>query len=99
MRKFPPKFCGISTDGEEGLLSEEGLLRAALKQSLPIAFVTAKVAKLGAANRKLLEISAGSWTSILQLRNRCMCLLSAIFKDIQRHEYDKVFVLMPETVE
>ena len=87
------KFWGVSIDGEEGLL------RATLDRSLPIAFITAQVAQLGFANRKLLEVLAGSWTSILQLRKRCMCLLATIFEDIQRHEYEEVFSLSAETVE
>jgi hypothetical protein len=63
------KFCGISLDGSEGLL------RPQLERVLTIAFVTAKLARLGMENRKLLEILAGSWTAILQCRRRGMCLL------------------------
>lgn len=86
------KFWGVSLDGLEGLL------RPQLDRVLPIAFVTAKLAKLGMGNRKLLEILAGSWTAILQCRRRGMCLLEHIFKHIQEHDYDEVFELSPELV-
>ena len=86
------KFWGISLDGDAGVL------RPQLERVLPIAFVTAKLARLGFGNRKLLEILAGSWTAILQCRRRGMCLLEEIFQHIQAHDYDEIFELSPSLV-
>lgn len=83
------QFWGASLDGDAG----------ALEKSLPLAMVTSQVAKLGVANRKLLEVLAGSWVATLQCRRRGMCLLSSIFKDIQRYDYNVNFPLLPETVD
>ena len=87
-----PQFWGISIDGEEGIL------RPQVERVLPIAMLTAKVAKLGVANRKLLEVLAGSWISILAVRRRAMCLLSSIFHDIQDYDYDTIFTMRASTV-
>ena len=87
------QFWGASLDGEAGTL------RSQLEKSLPLAMVTSQVAKLGVANRKLLEVLAGSWVVTLQCRRRGMCLLSSIFKDIQRYDYNVNFPLLPETVD
>ena len=84
------KFWGTSLDGIAGIL------RPQLEQVLPIAFVTAKLARLGVGSRKLLESLAGSWTAILQCRSRGMCLLDHVFRHIQEHSYDEVFELSPE---
>lgn len=87
-----PQFWGISIDGEEGIL------RPQVERVLPIAMLTAKVARLGVANRKLLEVLAGSWISILSVRRRAMCLLSSIFNDIQDYDYDTIFTMRASTV-
>lgn len=86
------KFWGASINGDEGTI------RAQLERSLPIACITAQVARLGYGNRKLLEILAGAWTAILQCRKRGMCLLESIFQEVQRFDYGKDFVLTEETV-
>ena len=86
------KFWGISLDGESGIL------RAQVERVLPMTALTAKIAKLGYASRKLLEVVVGSWIAILQCRRRCMCLLSAVFEDIQSHEYDSTFRLQEQVV-
>ena len=87
------KFWGVSLRGVEGTL------RAQLEKVLPIALITSQVAQLGAANRKLLEILTGSWVAILQYRRRAMCLLEAVFTDIQRCDYGVAFKLSAETVD
>lgn len=87
-----PKFWGAAINGESGVI------RAQLERTLPIAMVTAKLCALGSSSRKLLEIVAGAWTSIVQFKKRAMCLLSAVFADIQAHDYNAVFKMSPETV-
>ena len=87
-----PQFWGIAIDGVEGIL------RPQIQRVLPIANLTAQVARLGVASRKLLEVLAGSWISILAARRRGMCLLGSIFEDIQRYDYSAVFPLAPATV-
>ncbi len=87
------KFWGASFQGDAGTM------RAQLEKVLPIALVTAQVARLGAANRKLLEILTGSWVAILQYRRRAMCLLDSLFADIQRFDYSTTFFLAAETVD
>ena len=84
---------GASVDGEAGLV------RAQLERSLPLAMLTAQVAKLGMASRKLLEVLAGAWTSVLQFRKRCMCLLEELFAEIQLYNYETVFNLQAKTVD
>ena len=86
-------FWGITLDGDSCLV------RTQLERTVPIAFVTAKVARLGCGSRKLLEMLAGAWISILQCRRRTMCLLSSIFSDIQAHPYGRSFRLAGETID
>lgn len=87
-----PEFWGIAIDGEDGIL------RPQIQRVLPIANLTAQVARLGLACRKLLEVLAGSWIAILAARRRGMCILSSIFADIQNHSYDEVFSMAPSTI-
>lgn len=86
------KFWGASLDGKRGTV------RAQLERVLPVSSLTSAVCRLGAADRKLLEILAGTWTSILQCRKRCMCLLGEVFTEIQLHEYGETFNLRAETI-
>ena len=86
-RERNPKFWGALVEGEAGLL------RAQLERTLPITNITMQLAKLGAGSRKLLEILAGAWISIMQFRRRCMCLMAAIFDEIQAHSYEEIFRL------
>ena len=86
-------FWGITLDGDSCQI------RSQLERTVPISFITGKVARLGSGNRKLLEMLAGAWISILQCRRRAMCLLSSIFKDIQLHPYGAPFRLSSETVD
>ena len=70
-----------------------------LEKVLPVAMITAQVARLGAANRKLLEVLCGSWVAILQCWRRAMCLLETVFSDIQEYDYGVTFALSPQTVD
>ena len=72
------KFWGVCIDGEKGLLMPQ------VERSLPIAFITAQVCRLGYADRKLLEVLSGAWVSMMQCRRRFMCLLQQVFYEIQR---------------
>ena len=87
------KFWGASLDGSAGTL------RMQLEKTVPIAMITSQVARLGVANRKLLEVLCGSWVAILQCRRRAMCLLETAFKDIQDYDYGVTFELSPTTVD
>lgn len=80
-----PQFWGISIDGASALV------RAQLDRVIPLAFISARIARAGAAPRHLLEVVAGAWTAIIQARKRCMCLLDTIFEEIQRYPYGQVF--------
>ena len=85
-----PQFWGISIEGTTGLI------RAQLDRVIPLRFLSARIARAGAASRHLLEVIAGSWTAILQARKRGMCLLETIFAEIQEHEYHEVFICSPQ---
>ena len=86
------KFWGISLDGRTGLV------RAQLDRAVPTAMLTAQVARMGHGERKLLEVLAGMWVSLLQLRRPAMCLLSQIFIAIQSADYGEVFKLTAAVV-
>lgn len=86
------KFWGIFCDGEDGLV------RPQVERALPVAMLTAQIARGGVGERKLLETLAGTWTAILQMRRRAMCLLEVIFSEIQRVDYNIPFVLSADCV-
>ncbi len=85
-------FWGMLLDGQTGLV------RAQLERVIPAAVLTARMARFGYGDRKLLETVAGMWTAILQLRRPCMCLLEAFFDQIQLHDYGEPFALPPELI-
>ena len=87
------QFWGSSFDGVAGTL------RMQLEKVIPIALITAQVARLGMANRKLLEVLCGSWVAILQCRRRAMCLIDSAFADIQSNDYHVNFHLAPATID
>lgn len=86
------KFWGILLDGESGII------RPQVERALPVAMLTAQVARGGVGERKLLETLAGTWTAILQMRRRSMCLLESFFSEIQKADYQVPFALSPECV-
>ena len=87
------KFWGAQISGTKGLI------RAQLERTIPICHITAQLCRLGVSNRKLLEVLAGSWVSILQFRRRGMCLLAEVFDVIQAHDYMETFPLPPVLVD
>ena len=86
------RFWGVSLEGKEGLL------RAQLERTVPLASLTMEVASLGVSTRKLLEVLLGSWVAIMQCRRRCMCLLFELFREVQEHTYEEVFQLAEASV-
>ena len=87
------KFWGASLDGEAGTI------RFQLEKLIPLAMLTAQIARLGWANRKLLEVVSGAWVAALQCRRRCMCLLDFLFDEIQHFDYDVNFPLSGSAVD
>ncbi len=86
------KFWGAQVNGTSGLV------RAQLERSVPVAFITSQLCRLGWSHRKLLEVIAGAWVSILQYRRRGMSVLENVFHDISDHDYDETFRLRQQTV-
>eukprot|EP00434_Breviolum_minutum_P030991 symbB.v1.2.027409.t1/scaffold2802.1/size122644/5 len=84
-------FWGAHLDGEAGLIG------APIQRVLPI-FLSSQVARLGFGARKLLEVLAGAWTSILQFRKRSMCLLESIFSVITAHSYQEILAIPGDLV-
>ena len=64
---------GVLIDGDSGLV------RPNPKRLIPLLHITSQVAKLQYASVGLLEVLAGAWCSILQIRRRAMCLLELIY--------------------
>ena len=85
-------FWGAQLDGRRGLVAAQP------QRVLPVTLITCQVARLGCGSKKLLEILAGAWTAIAQLRKRCMCLLDVIFDEISAHEYGEIFPLSEQLV-
>ena len=52
-----------------------GFVRPNPKRLIPLLHITAQVAQLQVASVGLLEVLAGAWCSVLQIRRRAMCLL------------------------
>eukprot|EP00438_Fugacium_kawagutii_P007238 Skav211558 [mRNA] locus=scaffold2228:116375:121024:+ [translate_table: standard] len=86
------KFWGCYLDGEAGLIGPQ------VERVLPLAMITAQVARCGSASRKLLEVIAGAWTSVLQYRKRCMCLLDQVFQTIMHNDYGTAFQMSADCV-
>lgn len=64
---------GVSLDGKKGWC------RASLKRLIPLMEVTARTARAGVATVHLLEVIAGAWVAILQVRRRMLSLLQYIY--------------------
>ena len=69
----------------------KGWCRASLKRLVPLTDVTARIARLGVATVHLLEIIAGAWVAILQVRRRMLSLLQFIYTaQVGRQRHDIV---------
>eukprot|EP00438_Fugacium_kawagutii_P016872 Skav223762 [mRNA] locus=scaffold521:2192:6754:+ [translate_table: standard] len=92
-RKVPVTECwGASIDGISGLV------RAAPKRLIPVMWITSRIALLGFASVGLLQVIAGSWISILQVRRRMLCLLDYVYLAQQGREQDDLVRLSPELI-
>ena len=77
-----------------------GWCRASLKRLVPLVDITARVARLGLATVHLLEIIAGAWVSILQVRRRMLSLLQFVYTaQVGRQRTDIVRLSLPLLVE
>ena len=82
---------GASVDGESGII------RPSPHRLVPLMDLTCRVARLGYASIALLEILAGSWVAILQIRRRMLCLLEAIYA-VQRGKNRHDIVKLPPSL-
>ena len=64
---------GVAIDGARGFC------RSSPKRVIPLVAVTAKTARLGVATVGFLEVLAGAWVSVLQVRRRMLSLLQLIY--------------------
>ena len=72
-----------------------GLVRASPKRLVPLMWITSRVALLGFATVGLLQVLAGSWISVLQVRRRMLCLLEHIYFAQQGRDQDAIIALSP----
>ena len=72
-----------------------GLVRASPKRLAPLMWITSRVALLGFATVGLLQVLAGSWISVLQVRRRMLCLLEHIYFAQQGRDQDAIIALSP----
>ena len=85
---------GASIDGARGWC------RSSLKRLIPLIDITSRTARLGVATVHLLEIIAGAWVAILQVRRRMLSLLQHIYTaQIGRQRSDIVRLSPPLIVE
>ena len=61
------------------LCGKSGVLRPNLKRAIPLAFLAVRLLRIGRASVSLLEILAGSFVSIFQLRRRLMSCMDEIY--------------------
>ena len=81
------EFWGIAVDGETGHV------RVNPHRLVPLMELTARTASLGRASVGLLEVLAGSWVSVLQVRRRMLSLLDNIYVAQRDRERDEVVML------
>ena len=75
------------------LSSDTGLMRANPPRLWPLVMITTRVAQLGLCSRPLLESLVGSWTSVVLLRRRCLCLFQVVFAALRASAGDEVIRL------
>ena len=75
---------------------ETGIVRPAMKRTVPAMHILVQVCELGCATVKLLEVLSGILVSVFQFKRRFMCLLGEIYA-AQRGRHPKdVVQLSPE---
>ena len=82
---------GVQLDGKRGWC------RASLKRLVPLIDITCRTARLGIASVHLLEIIAGAWVSVLQVRRRMMSLLQHIYS-VQSGRKRSAIIKLPMTL-
>ena len=83
------EFWGAAVDGEKGEL------RANPKRVIPLIEITLQVCRLGYSTMGLLEILAGAWVAVLQVRRRLMCLLDEIYVAQRDRRREDIIRLSP----
>ena len=83
------EFWGAAVDGETGFV------RAAPRRLVPLMAITSRTARLGFATVALLEVLAGAWVSILQVKRRMLSLLDWIYV-VQRGRDRPMVVKLPK---
>ena len=87
------EFWGAEVDGESGVV------RPNRKRLLPLLHLTAQTALLKVASVGLLEMLAGSWVSILQIRRRLLSLLNYIYLAQRGREQEDIIQLSDALVQ
>lgn len=83
------EFWGALVNGASGVC------RANPKRLVPLIALTMRITTLGFATVALLEIVAGSWVSVLQVRRRMLCLLDEIYSAQCGRDRSSVVQLSP----
>ena len=73
-------FWGADLDGNRGLV------RGALRRSIPLVGLILEIVKLGFCSVELLEVVSGSLVSLLLFRRRLLCLMDCIFQGVRGRE-------------
>ena len=87
------EFWGCQVDGESGIL------RANCKRMVPLLVVTVATARLKCATVGLLEVLAGAWVSVLQMRRRMMSLLNHIYVAQRGRERNEIVRFSPQLID
>ena len=98
----PKKTFRAETSGEFwGCLADgvSGRVRANPKRLVPLVDITLQTARLGVATVQLLEILAGGWISVLQMRRRMLCLVNFLYAAQRGRAQNDVVRLSSELVE
>ncbi len=80
-------FWGADLDGSRGVV------RGALRRSIPLVGLILEIVKLGFCSVELLEVVAGSLVSLLLFRRRLLCLMDCIFKGVRGREKNMLIKL------
>ena len=87
------EFWGCLADGKTGRV------RANPKRVVPLVDITLQTALLGMATVQLLEVLAGGWISVLQMRRRMLCLVRFLYEAQRGREQQEVVQLSPQLIE
>ena len=85
-------FWGCTFDGRIGLI------RASLKRTIPVVYITLGVLKLGYCSISLLEVLLGCWTSIFLFRRRLLSIFQACYGVVHSGSSRQTVVKLSEDV-